>query len=337
MKLVKANNEGIFTFTTADLTRDVIFVKSQATAANLEDAHCSNHAYYANGCSDCEAIAFVKTFSPDRFEKLPLRRLTKGNFISPLEIQIAKPNPKTQLLRQQLSRVLAVFFAKEKNKAAVAAAKKYQEINKITTKEKQVIIAYAAWQAIEWENLISAVETDLLAAAQMGAQAGMMQLGIVDSTIEANINEALKDYAGNRSAGMIGKRFIGTKLVEDPSSKMVIAETTKDDLEDLIGIVLEEEESIEQMKARINAAATFSDARAQFISTTEIAMAQVAGHLAVWRLSKKVTKVGIRLSPEHDVEDECDELASASPYSISNVPLIPSHPNCACTIFVWEE
>lgn len=337
MTYIAPNHKGHYTFTIQDANSEVVFVKSEAFINSVEDTHCSNHHFFASGCVDCEAYQYIKTFDADQFEKILERSaLSKGVSILPLEIQIGAQNPKLQLIRQQLARALAIFFAKEKKKAAKAAANKYEEVNKITSNEKKIVIAYAAWQAIEWELIVAAVQTDLLAAAQSGAEDGMLQLEIVDLEKEKKINAYVEEYAKNRAAEMIGMSFVGEKLVPSSTAKFVISDTTKDDLEDLIEVSVEKEESISQMKDRILAAAAFSDARAQFISTNETAMAKVFGHLIAWKVSKKIGRVGIRLSDNHVVEDECDELASTS-YAIDTVPLIPAHPNCQCTIYAILE
>jgi hypothetical protein len=341
--MIVASDKGIFTFTTADAEREVIFVKSQAVVANIEEGHCSQHPYYANGCSDCMAASYVKTFDSTEFEKRygqnhsSAKMLWKGNFLSPLKIQIESPNPKFQLIRQQMARALAIFFAKEKRKAATAATKKVKELTKALTENQRIAVAYAAWKSIEWVALIDVFETDLLASAQAGAFEGLAQLGISDTTIENEVIAKVQEYAKDRAAEMIGMRFIGEKLVEDSSAKFVIAETTKNDLEDVIEQVFDKNETIEQMRERIISAATFSDVRSQFIAKNEDNMAHVFGHLTAWRESNSIKLVNIVLSDLHAIYDECDELVAGNPYPIHSVPLIPSHPNCVCSISAVQE
>ncbi len=46
-----------------------------------------------------------------------------------------------------------------------------------------------------------------------------------------------------------------------------------------------------------------------------------------------VSEVNITLSPEHDEEDECDDLADDGPYSPEEADgLIPAHPHCMCLL-----
>ena len=334
MKLVAKNNEHAFTFTTGE---SVVFVQSQSFVKDVEEGHCADHAQYMSGCSACEAFQYIKTFDSEQFEKLPFRSLTirKGAITAPLEIQIGNQSPKIQLIRQQLARALAVFFAKEKNKAAKAAAEKYKEIEKANSSERDIVIAYAAYNAIQWNLLINAVKTDLLAAAQAGAEEGLSQLGESSEELKQSINATLEEYAEDRAAEMVGKKYIGQELVDDPAAKFVISESTRDDLEDLVSISLDKNESVEQMVERIISASTFNDIRSQLISKNETAMAQVKGHLAAWYLSNKVKRVGIKLSDAHTEIDECDDLA-AKTYLISECPVIPAHPNCMCTVIATE-
>jgi len=46
-----------------------------------------------------------------------------------------------------------------------------------------------------------------------------------------------------------------------------------------------------------------------------------------------VSEVDITLSPDHDVVDECDDLADAGPYTPEEAgSLIPAHPHCMCSL-----
>lgn len=46
-----------------------------------------------------------------------------------------------------------------------------------------------------------------------------------------------------------------------------------------------------------------------------------------------VSEVDVTLSPEHDVEDDCDDVADAGPYSPEDAAdLVPVHPHCMCSL-----
>lgn len=313
---------------------DEILLKAVEEVTRFHWPHCSNHLYWASGCPDCSTIYLLAgEDDPGYFKKVGSQRLA---------IEIANPNPRFQLIRQQLARVFAVFFAKSKRKAATAAISKTREFikseKKEFTDEEKMAIVYAAVSSIQWDALINGVVTDLFAAAQAGAIEGLMQFQISPTDeVLSNISDIAENYAKNRAAEMIGMKYEDDKLVSNPSAKFVIAETTADDLHDIIEHSLEKGESLTQLQERIIASATFSDLRSQLISKTEVSMAQVKGHLNVWKHVGNVKKVGIMVSDEHDVIDECDDLAEEGPYDINHVPLIPAHPNCQCTIYVIEE
>lgn len=286
--------------------------------------HCSNHVFWASGCSDCFLINILTE------EKNLIKYGHANNFI----IEINNPNPKFQLIRQQLARVLAVFFAKNKIKAANAAVKIARSFTKTDIpSDKKKEIALAAYLAISWDDLIDNIEVDLKAAAQAGAIEGLMQLNAKENGLFSSADNISSVYAKNRAVEIIGKKYDDSKIVDNPDAKFVIAKTTKDDLEDIVEKATKDEVSIEELENRILAAGTFSDLRSQLISKTETAMAQVKGHTSVWaEYPQTLSKVAIKLSDDHDVYDICDELSENGPYEISNMPLIPAHPNCACSV-----
>jgi hypothetical protein len=252
-------------------------------------------------------------------------------------IQIANPNPKFQLIRQQMARVLAVFFSKAKKKAAHAAIHKTAEFGKFVkktslTEEQKKEIIFAAYAAISWQQLVDGMEVDLFAAAQTGAAEGLVQtMNPLELDLQS-MNQEAKDYATKRSAEMIGMRYEDDKLVADPKAKFDISATTKDDLTDIIEESFSKDETLAELTDRILTAATFSDLRAQFIAKQEVGMAQVYGHTAAWKSSKQVQFVNVVLSDAHVVVDFCDQLVAGNPYPIDNVPLIPAHPSCQCLI-----
>ena len=296
-------------------------------------AHCSNHQFWMNGCNDCSLINLLAEQSD--FESY----FAKSDIV-PLEIRIKDPNPRFQLIRQQLARVFAMFFAKAKKKAVAAALTKTREFVKfgkteqLTEKQKEAIIL-AAYTAIRWNELIDGVTTDLLAAAQSGAAEGLIQVQDSSEETVAKVNDFSQEYARNRAAEMIGKKYEEDTLVENPTAKFVIANTTKDDLRDVIEQSFEKQETLTELQERILNAATFSDLRSQLIATNEVALAQVAGNLVAWK--NQVSKVAIRLSDDHTVYDQCDLLVENGPYDINHVPLIPSHPHCHCVLYAINE
>ena len=292
-------------------------------------SHCSSHVYWMNGCAECSV-------SDELAEKKKADTKLYKKAIQPLRIDIGKTtaNPKTQLIRQQLSRVFAVFFAKSKDLAAVAAGKEARKLQKITKEEEQKI-ALAAYAAIKWGELVDGVYLDLLAAAQAGIEEGINQLGSVPVDDKESLLTEAEVYAKERAAEMIGKQYIDNKLLDDPNARWVIAETTKDDLADIVTQATEKELSIEELEKMIRLAGTFSDARAQMIAQNETALAQTKLHLNTWK-TFGIQLVNVVLSDRHAVVDECDLLVAKNPWPIANAPVIPNHVNCECCLIGLE-
>src|SRR5271167_2853368 len=150
--------------------------------------HCSVHTYNANGCFDCQTAqnyhdhtTKLEKFNACCESEVPyiLGRVRKSE-IYPLVIDLGNPSPKTQLVRQQMARVLAVFFAGAKSKAAKAAGKEAKERGFLKVTDDEKAIALIAYLAIEWDDLVNGMVTDLMAAYQIGVADAMMQLGITD-------------------------------------------------------------------------------------------------------------------------------------------------------------
>jgi len=313
--------------------------------ALLEELHhCSVHSYHANGCADCQTAQQYHEHTT-KLEKLNacggieipyiLGRVRKGG-THPLVIDIGNPSPKTQLVRQQMARMLAVFFAGAKVKAARAAGKEAKDRGFLKVTDDEKAIALAAYFAIEWDGLVDSMVTDLMAAYQIGVADAMMQLAITDENIQAQLDNSATQYANNRAAEMIGMKFVDDKLVTDSSAKFVIAETTKDDLQDVVEAAVNDNATTTELMERIRMAATFSDARMQFIAKNETNWAQVIGHTTTWRRSGLRLMANIVLSPAHKIYDGCDLLAEGGPYEIAALPIIPAHPECQCAIHAFE-
>lgn len=333
MKLIAPNEDGVFTFKVEDAGREIIFLNSHVVVANIQENHCSSHTRTSAGCPDCSAIALFHTIADDDFEKIN-KKLTKGpatlpGSIHPLIIEPRNPSPKVQLITQQMARMLAVFFSGASKQAAEAAGKKAKEFTKIelTDEEKIAIVAYLA---IDWTTIVDSSAMILAAAYQAGADEALQQLSITSPDMVKEINEDAANYAKNRAAEMVGKKYVDNELEDDAHAKYVIAETTKDDLLDVVQEASTDNLSISEMEDRIRIAGTFSDLRAQFIAKNENAVAVAKGSLDVWRKSHIITRVSVVLSPLHPIYDECDKHAEGSPYDIDKVPVIPAHPYCMC-------
>lgn len=290
----------------------VLALDGQLLSADPEDLHCSSHAYHSSGCAECYHKAlFASYVQGERLEKVNTRVEAKH-----LEIVPSSPSPKIQILRSELSRKIYLFFYNSASDIAVALRKNHvKKANDESKKKKEELLALA-WGAIAWDDLVSEVYSDLYEITRTAGSEGQSQLTF---SSESDLEELAGNYAKTRTADLVGE---GTHYS--------IAQSTKDDLAEIISKSNEDTLSNVELAREIQASRLFSRERSQFIADTETTMAQVFGHFEVWKNSGKVKTVSVVLSPDHVVEDECDDIAGT--YEIEKCPVLPIHPNCKCSI-----
>jgi len=156
------------------------------------------------------------------------------------------------------------------------------------------------------------------------------------------IDEATTQLARDRSAELVGMKWIDGELVENPNAKWAITEDVRGELTDLVAKAEEEEWSNDQLRSAIVNADLFSEDRADMIARTELkridAMSANATATATGATSKRWL-----LSADHDEADDCDDNSNADWVDIdddfpSGADLPPDHPNCQCVVtFGWED
>lgn len=171
---------------------------------------------------------------------------------------------------------------------------------------------------------------------QAGGAVALEQIGFAaDESITNQLNEYALDYAQERSAEMVGKRWVDGELVDNPDAEWVISETTRDMLRDDIAQAIEDGTSNEDLADLISENYAFSDERAETVARTETAFADVAGNLNAYQESGQVASKRWLTAP--DCCDLCDELDGEVvdldedfPNDGGDGP--PLHPNCRCDV-----
>lgn len=159
----------------------------------------------------------------------------------------------------------------------------------------------------------------------------------IDATEEivTHMDERALEFAQERGAEMVGKKWVDGELIDNPEAEWSIEETTRDALRLLTGDAVEEGMSSQEFADAIEESGEFSDARALMIARTELATAHVQGNLEGWRESG-VVSMKQWIVADADVCDICD------PMDEEEVPLDeafssgddgpPLHPNCRCDV-----
>lgn len=169
-----------------------------------------------------------------------------------------------------------------------------------------------------------------------GGVAALDQLGIADDeSITDLVNEQGVEYARDRAAELVGKRYDDGELVDSAAGGYAIDDATRELLRADVATALEEGWSNDQLADAIAGSYAFSDARAETIARTETATADVAGNLNAWKASGQVT------AKQWIIGDEacelCDPLDGVTVALDENFPGDggdgpPLHPNCRCDV-----
>lgn len=175
-----------------------------------------------------------------------------------------------------------------------------------------------------------------------GAKEAMIQIGIENQDhLTDLLNERASLFAENRAAELVGMTNVGTKENPDwmpnPDAKWQITESTREYLRADVAQAIEEGWSTDHLAEQLKENYAFSDARAEMISRTEIARADVEGNMAAYRQSGVVMGKQSVLGSEHDEDDICTENADAGVIPLdaafpSGDDAPPYHPRCVCDV-----
>ena len=187
------------------------------------------------------------------------------------------------------------------------------------------------------QALPAAVSAELVDVAGLSCKQAFLQVyegSDVDEMLSLLDTEAVK-WAENHSAEMVGMKWDGDQLVENPNAAYSITESTREMLKGDILNAINQGQSVDTLASRI-AESPFSERRANLIAQTEVKMAHNASNIAGWRASEQVTGKESLLSDDHPEEDICDECADEGTIPLeeqfaSGEDTPPHHPGCFCS------
>jgi hypothetical protein len=187
-----------------------------------------------------------------------------------------------------------------------------------------------------WVKLIPSTEKILLRIALDGGGEGLAQVGVDDSAITDQVNELAAGWAHDRAAEMVGKKWDGDELIDNPDAKWAITESTREMLRGDVATAIEQGLSTDDLANELADAYGFSDTRAENIARTEIAKADVEGNMTAYRESGVVSGKEWLLGSEHEIDDECDEAEAMGVVPIDDdfggIGDPPAHVNCTCDV-----
>lgn len=189
----------------------------------------------------------------------------------------------------------------------------------------------------EWLLLPDSVRQALLDSFTAGISKGIEDVSLSDTAVISAVNTTAQSWARDRAAELIGMKYTDDgDLIPNPDAKWVIADTTRDEIRQIVADAFADETKMEDLTTAIREAGAFSDWRATMIAKTESSMAMIAGNYSTWQASGLVKGLRWLLSDDHDEEDDCDlnadeEVAFGEMFPSGNF-MPPLHPNCWCSV-----
>lgn len=182
----------------------------------------------------------------------------------------------------------------------------------------------------------STVPAELAAAGTDGAKQALARVGIDFLTP----SEDVWNYASQRAAELVGKKWVDGELVNNPDALWAIDETTREMLRDTLSMGISAGLDIDDLRRLLEDDYAFSPERADMIARTEVITAHNQGALSGYQQAKEA---GLHVMKEWIVAedeltcDECLDNADAGPIELDDV--FPSgddapsaHPNCRCSL-----
>lgn len=180
--------------------------------------------------------------------------------------------------------------------------------------------------------LVAKVQPALTGIAVTAGTEALSQFGLFDKATLAKMTVRATAYARDRSAEMVGMKWVGDTLIENPESAWSITEVTRSRLRSLVTDAMKRGASNQELSKEIREAAAFSDDRAMMVARTESAMADTQGSIAGWKETGVVAGKQWLAAP--DCCDLCQDydgmiVGLDEEFPDGDVPL---HPQCRCSL-----
>ena len=162
--------------------------------------------------------------------------------------------------RQRLEDVLTPFLADQAEQIASKVAGSVHKLRKDL--DSDAAAADETGFHIDWSKLFDPVRSILDTLFKDSGVEALVEIGITDHKITEQVNADAVEFASTRAAQLVGKRWDGEKLIDNPNVKWAITKTTRDGLKALIETAETEGQSVEQLAKAIRESALFSSERA---------------------------------------------------------------------------
>ncbi|BCA57692.1 phage portal protein [Sphingomonas sp. HMP6] len=185
----------------------------------------------------------------------------------------------------------------------------------------------------DWGALGTVTEPIIARLAVAAAIEAAGEVGLFDKATLNRVTARATAWAHERSAELVGMKWIDGELVANPKAEWSISENTRKMLRSSISKAMEDGLSNAELAKAIRADTAFSADRASMIARTETAIADVQGSLAGYRASGLVE--GKQWLSSDDCCDDCAALDGTIVGLDEDFPGgsdAPLHQNCRCDI-----
>ena len=195
-----------------------------------------------------------------------------------------------------------------------------------------------AIRILEWHPLLKVARRQLRLVAKESVVKTLWQIGIDenDPVAQTALSQA-RQWADQRAQELVGARESGDELMEDPTAKNSIAQTSKEMIAASLASIASKEISVPEALAAIPAMYALSAARAELIGKTEVDTARSRGQLFAYNNSGVVQGLRWVTMNDNRVEPHCRENERAGIVKVgerfpSGHEYPPAHPRCRCNL-----
>ena len=190
----------------------------------------------------------------------------------------------------------------------------------------------------EWSGLSDVVEPIIRRAAEDGAVAALLQV-MPDPAVGmvTNIRSRAVKWAHDRAAEMVGMKWVGGELIQNPAAEWQITEGTREMIRAQVVEAMQNGDSVQELAGRLKESHAFSNTRARTIARTETAMADNMGNLIGWEETGLVAGKQWITAEDDKVSAICNTNGKMGVIGLHEhfahggmTP--PAHPNCRCTV-----
>lgn len=190
---------------------------------------------------------------------------------------------------------------------------------------------------IDWSELPSQTEDLLATIATMGGELALDQLDLMDDDITRLMGEKAAAWAHDRSAEMVGMKWVGDVLVPNPDAKWQITEGTRDMIRSTVEQAIDDGWSAQELAKALQESRAFGKARALMIARTETAKATMAGAMRGYEESGLVAGKRWLTAQDDLVSPECRKCGAIGVIGLNDTfpsgeKEPPNHPHCRCDI-----